>query len=79
MCISRSFGDLITARTLIPTEFLSMHCVLRQKPMKNPLFSVLLGDEIVMRSDKGADTRKRRKGIYLFVLRGLNTQNQGQP
>ena len=27
MCISRSFGDLITARTLIPTEFLSMHFV----------------------------------------------------
>ena len=45
MCISRSFGDLITALTLIPTEFLTMHFVLRQKPMKNHLFSVLSGDE----------------------------------
>mgnify|MGYP004698718437 FL=1 len=77
MCISRSFGDLITARTLIPTEFLSMYFVLRQKPMKNHLFSMLSGDESVMWSDKGADTRKRRKGIYLFVLRGLNTQKSG--
>ena len=38
---------------------------------------MLSGDENVMRSDNGADTRKRRKGIYLFVLRGLNTQKSG--
>lgn len=31
----------------------------------------------MMRSNNGADTRKRRKGIYLFVLRGLNTQKSG--
>lgn len=67
MCISRSFGDLITALTLIPTEFLSMHCVLRQKPMKNHFFSVLSGDESVMRSDEGADTRKRRKTVQFFL------------
>ena len=30
---------------MIPTEFLSMHFVSRQKPMKNHLFSVLSGDE----------------------------------
>jgi hypothetical protein len=64
MCISRSFGDLITARTLIPTEFLSKHCVLRQKLMKTPLFSVLSGDEIVMRSNNGADTRKHGIKYY---------------
>ena len=64
MCISGSFGDLITARTLIPTEFLSMHFVSRQKPMKNHLFSVLSGDEIVMRSNNGADTRKHGIKYY---------------
>ena len=45
MCISGSFGDLITARTLIPTEILSKDFVLRQKPMKKSPFSVLSGDE----------------------------------
>ena len=30
-----------------------------------------------VRRGEGADTRKRRKGIYLFVLRGLNTQKSG--
>lgn len=38
---------------------------------------MLSGDESVMRSNNGADTRKRRKGIYLFVLRGFNTQKSG--
>ncbi len=72
MCISRSFGDLITARTLIPTEFLSMHFVLRQKPMKNHLFSVLSGDECVMWSDEEADTRKRRKVIGFSSIVHIN-------
>lgn len=58
---------MITVRTLIPAEFLSMHFVLRQKPMKNHIFSVLSGDESVMRSDEGADTRKRRKTVQFFL------------
>ena len=77
MCISRSFGNLITARTLIPTEFLSMPLRFPAETTEKSPFSVLSGDEIVMRSNNGADTRKRRKGIYLFVLRGLNTQKSG--
>lgn len=68
---------MITARTLIPTEFLSMHFVPSAETDEKSPFSVLSGDESVMRSNNGADTRKRRKGIYLFVLRGLNTQKSG--
>ena len=43
MCISGSFGDLITVRTLIPTEFLSKNFVSRQKPMKNRFFGAVGG------------------------------------
>ena len=68
---------MITARTLIPTEFLSMPLRFPAETTEKSPFSVLSGDEIVMRSNNGADTRKRRKGIYLFVLRGLNTQKSG--
>jgi len=35
--------------------------------MKNHLFSVLSGDERVMWSDEGADTRKRRKTVQFFL------------
>ena len=45
MCISGSFGDLITARTLIPTEFLSMHFVSSAETDEKSPFSVLSGDE----------------------------------
>ena len=64
---------MITARTMIPTEFLSKHCVLRQKLMKNTLFSVLSGDERVMRSDNGADTRKQN-----VMINNLNSEIEQQ-
>lgn len=44
MCISRSFGDLITARTLIPAEFLSMHFVSSAvTDEKSPFFGAVGG------------------------------------
>ena len=45
MCILRSFGDLITARTLIPAKFLSMHFVSSAETDEKSPFLVLSGDE----------------------------------